>query len=213
MWNSNSVISWLLVHAGVGVDAIRPPAGGRAPGWDAGLVVARRAGGHGSEASEDTFVIPNPRRVAVIESEVDIARSPEEVFDYCSDPANELQWNIKMRRIEKLTEEPLRVGTRYKMEFVTGPPVIAECGRFDRPSAWEMFGGSRMMRSGWRGRVLEKRSGAHLILRMEIELRGMLGLATPILRRRMHPELERDIATIKATLEGGEPPQERAGDR
>jgi hypothetical protein len=46
MWNSNSVISWLLVQAGVGVDAIRPPAAGRAPGWDAGLVVARRAGGH-----------------------------------------------------------------------------------------------------------------------------------------------------------------------
>jgi hypothetical protein len=60
MWNSNSVISWLLVQAGVGVDAIRPPAGGRAPGWDAGLVVARRAGGHGSEASEDTFAM-HPR--------------------------------------------------------------------------------------------------------------------------------------------------------
>jgi hypothetical protein len=42
MWNSNSLISWLLVRAGVGPEAIQPPAGGRAPGWDAGLVVARR---------------------------------------------------------------------------------------------------------------------------------------------------------------------------
>ncbi len=42
MWNSNSVISWVLARAGVNTDPIRPPPGGRAPGWDAGLVVARR---------------------------------------------------------------------------------------------------------------------------------------------------------------------------
>lgn len=47
MWNSNSVTSWLLAGAGVDVSEIRPPAGGRAPGWDAGLVAARRDGNHG----------------------------------------------------------------------------------------------------------------------------------------------------------------------
>jgi hypothetical protein len=42
MWNSNSLISWLLERSGLGVEAVQPPVGGRAPGWDAGLVVARR---------------------------------------------------------------------------------------------------------------------------------------------------------------------------
>ncbi|HET7513283.1 MAG TPA: hypothetical protein VFJ60_00585 [Gaiella sp.] len=42
MWNSNSVVSWLLTASGLDVDAIRPPAGGRAPGWAAGVVAARR---------------------------------------------------------------------------------------------------------------------------------------------------------------------------
>ena len=42
MWNSNSVISWLLASTGLPTKGIRPPANGRAPGWDAGLVVARR---------------------------------------------------------------------------------------------------------------------------------------------------------------------------
>ena len=42
MWNSNSFISWLLVRSGFDLAAIRPPAGGRAPGWHAGIVVARR---------------------------------------------------------------------------------------------------------------------------------------------------------------------------
>jgi len=42
MWNSNSVISWLVARSGIPVETIRPPTGGRAPGWRAGLVVARR---------------------------------------------------------------------------------------------------------------------------------------------------------------------------
>ena len=42
MWNSNSFISWLLVRTGFDPSAIHPPAGGRAPGWHAGVVVARR---------------------------------------------------------------------------------------------------------------------------------------------------------------------------
>lgn len=42
MWNSNSLISWLLASSGIDTDDLPPPAGGRAPGWDAGLIVARR---------------------------------------------------------------------------------------------------------------------------------------------------------------------------
>ena len=41
-WNSNSIISWLVAASGLDGESIRPPAGGRAPGWNAGLVVARR---------------------------------------------------------------------------------------------------------------------------------------------------------------------------
>ena len=47
MWNSNSVIAWLLATAGL-VDAAstdeppRIPAGGRAPGWAAGTKASRR---------------------------------------------------------------------------------------------------------------------------------------------------------------------------
>jgi hypothetical protein len=42
MWNSNSIISWLIARTGLQVAAVHPPAGGRAPGWRAGLVVAHR---------------------------------------------------------------------------------------------------------------------------------------------------------------------------
>jgi hypothetical protein len=42
MWNSNSVIAWLVARSGLPAESIDPPAGGRAPGWHAGLIVARR---------------------------------------------------------------------------------------------------------------------------------------------------------------------------
>ena len=42
MWNSNSIISWLVARSGLDAESVSMPSGGRAPGWDAGLVMARR---------------------------------------------------------------------------------------------------------------------------------------------------------------------------
>lgn len=40
MWNSNSLVSWLLTFVGVDTSRYGPPQGGRAPGWRAGLALA-----------------------------------------------------------------------------------------------------------------------------------------------------------------------------
>lgn len=42
MWNSNSLVSWLLARAELTSPDVAPPRGGRAPGWDAGLIAAAR---------------------------------------------------------------------------------------------------------------------------------------------------------------------------
>jgi hypothetical protein len=44
MWNSNSMVAWLLVRGGLDPDdpVLAPPPRGRAPGWQAGLVLAAR---------------------------------------------------------------------------------------------------------------------------------------------------------------------------
>lgn len=42
MWNSNSVISWLLARSGLPVAELRPPERGHAPGWRAGVALAGR---------------------------------------------------------------------------------------------------------------------------------------------------------------------------
>jgi hypothetical protein len=42
MWNSNAVISWVVERSGLDAGGVEAPAGGRAPGWRAGIEVARR---------------------------------------------------------------------------------------------------------------------------------------------------------------------------
>jgi hypothetical protein len=53
MWNSNSIVAWLIASAGLPADSILPPAGGRAPGWRAGLTVAGRRPGLRAETGRD----------------------------------------------------------------------------------------------------------------------------------------------------------------
>jgi hypothetical protein len=75
MWNSNSVIAWLLACSELPMEAIRPPAGGRAPGWEAGLVMARRHQASDDRAGHTSRITlgrqlrpgeldPNPRALA-----------------------------------------------------------------------------------------------------------------------------------------------------
>ena len=42
MWNSNSVIAWLLASTKPNLADVDPPVGGRAPGWKAGVIAATR---------------------------------------------------------------------------------------------------------------------------------------------------------------------------
>lgn len=60
MWNSNSLVSWLLVRSGLDAESVEMPGHGRAPGWRAGVIVARRAL---NVASADPAVEPTSSQV------------------------------------------------------------------------------------------------------------------------------------------------------
>ena len=57
MWNSNSLVSWLLVTAGVDIESVTPPEGGRAPGWEAGIAAAHAG-------SRRVGAFPSPSRAS-----------------------------------------------------------------------------------------------------------------------------------------------------
>jgi hypothetical protein len=61
MWNSNSVVAWLIAAAGLPADRIGPPPGGRAPGWEAGVDVASRRVASGRSGTLREASQPAPR--------------------------------------------------------------------------------------------------------------------------------------------------------
>jgi hypothetical protein len=63
MWSCNSVVSWTLATAGVDLDLVSLPPRARAPGWDAGIVVAARS--TQAEARRDSGLSPLPETVPV----------------------------------------------------------------------------------------------------------------------------------------------------
>jgi hypothetical protein len=199
MWNSNSVMAWLLVRSGFDIDSIRPPAGGRAPGWDAGVAVARRH----EAPNAQTGAGPKPAGgVAFIENAVDIACSPEDVFDYGVDLSREPEWNPKAKRVEKVTAGPIALGTRFEAEFLRGNPMTIEFVRFEPPLAWDTVARSRSLDANGEGRVSAIEGGAHLVLRMELRPKGALRVFLPVLGRYVHKQQGRNLAAIKQALEG-----------
>jgi hypothetical protein len=62
MWNSNSMIAWLIATTGLSTRHLRPPPRGRAPGWHAGLEVARRDGAYVDDDA-DGLEAPSGRSV------------------------------------------------------------------------------------------------------------------------------------------------------
>jgi hypothetical protein len=79
--------------------------------------------------------------VAVIENKVEIARPIEEVFDFAADMRNELKWNPDVESMEKITEGPVGLGTRFKAKWHTSPPLTTECTHFDRPRSFSYHNG------------------------------------------------------------------------
>ncbi len=103
------------------------------------------------------------RGLVVVENAVEIARSPEDVFDYCVDLTREPEWNPKAKRVEKVTDGPIGLGTRYEAEFLKGSPMTIELVRFDRPLEWKSVGRSSRLDARAKGGS-RQRTTAHASL-------------------------------------------------
>ena len=87
MWNSNSLISWLIARCGLEVESIPLPVGGRAPGWRAGIVIALR------QQAEAAALGSQPRAPEDAE-DVGAPESPRSAdYGCCSTP-----WTMRVTR-------------------------------------------------------------------------------------------------------------------
>lgn len=142
----------------------------------------------------------------VIEESVEVHRPAEAVFDYCTDLSHEPEWNPHTRYVEKLTDGPIRRGTRYKAEWNPGDPMIVEYVDLDRPRSWRSTGRSRRLRTIGEGHVVPTPEGARLEVRMVLRPRGLVAAVTPVLGRLLRRREKQNLAAIKAALESSPAP-------
>lgn len=79
--------------------------------------------------------------MTIIRNSVVIRCTPEEAFDYLSDHRAELDWNPKCEVMEKITDGPVRLGTKYRAKWKSSPHVELETVHFERPRTWTMHSG------------------------------------------------------------------------
>jgi uncharacterized protein YndB with AHSA1/START domain len=140
---------------------------------------------------------------ARIENTQNIARSPEDVFDYLSDQGNEVHWNPDCLSMERLTPGPVGVGTRFRAKWKQGPVVYTEVKAYDRPTRWTYENGGPI--SCVLTVTLEPiANGATRLTSVgDWTAHGWMRLMFPIFIRMMRSAETQVMANAKKALEGG----------
>jgi Polyketide cyclase / dehydrase and lipid transport len=130
-----------------------------------------------------------------------IRRAPKDVFDYCSDLRSELQWNPKVKYIEKLTDGPVGVGTRYRARWSNSGPTTVEVVALDPPRSWETTTRARGMVIRFQGTVTDAAPGARYTASLELHPTGLGWLVAPLALLAMRRQDQQHMHRIREALE------------
>ncbi len=118
--------------------------------------------------------------MTVIENQTMVACTPEELFDYCVDIRNEVEWNPTAKSMEKLTDGPVGVGTRFLARWTGAPSAIeVECLEFERPHRW-VHDNNGPIAVTFTGTVEPVDDGSLLRARFDARPRGWFRLVFPL---------------------------------
>ena len=144
-------------------------------------------------------------------TETVIHRPPEDVFDYCSDLRSELGWNPKVKYVQKLTDGPIGVGTRYRARWSNSGPTTVEVMQFDRPRRWETKAKARGMSIRFQGTVTDAASGARYAAYLELQPGRLAWLMAPIALLAMRRQDQKNMYRIREALESSTVGPEQSG--
>jgi hypothetical protein len=138
--------------------------------------------------------------MTVIRSQTTIARPIDEVFDFCVDLRNELDWNPKVQSMVKLTDGPIGVGTRMSGKWTKSKQVELECTEFERPHRWTWINGGPVAVT-LSISLSEVDAGTQLDASFDATPHGLFKLVFPIFIRMMRREEAENMDHLNAHLE------------
>lgn len=139
--------------------------------------------------------------MTVIENQLKVACAPEELFDYCVDIRNELEWNPAAKSMEKLTDGPVGVGTKFLARWKGAPSAIeVECLEFERPHRWVHVNGGPIAVT-FTGTVDPVEGGSLLRVRFDARPRGWFRLVFPAFVVMTRRQEKANLAHLRAAVE------------
>ena len=138
--------------------------------------------------------------MTVIHSSTSIRCTPEQAFDYLSDMRNEPAWNPAAESVEKLTDGPVGIGTRFRAKWKGGPPVEVTMVRYDRPFTWEMHNGGPL-EVAFKARLEAVTDGTRLTVDFDARPHGWFRLVFPLFLLKLRRDEKANMTHIRQALE------------
>jgi carbon monoxide dehydrogenase subunit G len=141
-----------------------------------------------------------------VEQSFDVARAPEDVFDFITDPAKLASWQTAKTRVEQLTDGPPGPGTRVR-ETTRQPggrefEQIVEFTGFDRPRRFHVHvvEGPYPVDGEWSFEPQGDGTRVHFVA--EGELSGAARLFQPLIKRMVARQFAGYHENLRRQLEG-----------
>ena len=147
--------------------------------------------------------------MAPIVNSVEIARRPEDVFSYVTDPSRLGEWQESVVSSSRVGDAPPAVGSRAVVTRRAGPRQMTQTMEFTEltpPSSWALRGLDSPVRGKVRGTVepLDGGERSRVTIALDFEGKGIGTLLVPLVVRRLaSAEMPRNLQRLKERLEGG----------
>src|SRR5437879_3177253 len=122
----------------------------------------------------------------LVQGNIVIERSVEDVFDFVADERNEPQYNPQMTRADKVTDGPIGVGTKFHSVMTgvgRGADMTIEFTEFDRPRRIAVT--AHMPNMAIKGVLTFEPvpGGTRMTWMWDLEPRGFYNMLGPLVRR------------------------------
>jgi carbon monoxide dehydrogenase subunit G len=134
-------------------------------------------------------------------AQIEIDAPIEQVFDYVADARNETAWLPGAQTVEKTSNGPIELGTRFDGTYARAGRVSLEIVDFKRPNRVTFRARSRIVDFDDLIELSEADGATRLTARMSAQPRGLMRLATPLMARTMRQQFEANWAQLKRALE------------
>jgi hypothetical protein len=155
----------------------------------------------GLMAVDGILVLSGAEDEGFTENSVHIDRSPEVVFDYAADMRHELEWNPDVQSMEKSTDGPVGLGTRFAAKWKQSDAVTVECTRFEKPTALTLQNGGSL-EATVAVTIRPQGTGSLFTSRFTARPHGFLKALFPVFKLRMARFEKANMDYLKKALEG-----------